>query len=96
MHKLSPDSNRLDKVEDNKAVEAVSKVVDCVGLFCPEPILRTRLAIDSVEVGRIIEVIADDPSAKSDIKAWAKHTGHEIIRVDEIDGELHFLIKRTK
>jgi TusA-related sulfurtransferase len=71
-------------------------VVDCLGLFCPEPILRTRLAIDSAEVGQIIEVIADDPSAENDIKAWAKHTGHEILKIDKVDGEFHFFIRKVK
>ena len=71
-------------------------VVDCLGLFCPEPILRTRLAIDEVEVGQIIEVIADDPSAENDIQSWAKHTGHEILKIEKIDGEFHFFIKKVK
>jgi TusA-related sulfurtransferase len=72
------------------------KVIDCIGLFCPEPVLRTRVAMDSLEIGEILEVIADDPSAEADIKAWAKHTGHEILKIERIDGEFHFFIKKVK
>ncbi len=70
------------------------RVVDCLGLFCPEPILRTRMEIDSMDSGEILEVIADDPSSEEDIKAWSKHTGHEILKVEKIDGEFHFFIKK--
>jgi TusA-related sulfurtransferase len=72
------------------------KVIDCIGLFCPEPVLRTRVAIESLRVGEVLEVIADDPSSEADIKAWAKHTGHRILKVDKINGEFHFFIKKVK
>ncbi|TRO44878.1 hypothetical protein E2P30_01835, partial [Candidatus Bathyarchaeota archaeon] len=43
------------------------KKLDCVGLFCPEPVFNTRLQLDQMEIGETLEVIADDPAAKSDI-----------------------------
>ncbi len=72
------------------------KVIDTVGLFCPIPIFKTREAIDSVEVGDIIELIADDPAAEEDIKRFAKRTGHELLHFEKDEEILRFLIKRTK
>jgi TusA-related sulfurtransferase len=74
----------------------VDRIVDCIGLFCPEPVLRTRNAIETVDIGKVIKVLADDPSSEEDIKAWAKHTGHEILKIEKKDGEFHFYIKRVK
>ena len=37
--------------------------LDCVGLYCPEPVFRTRQEIDKLEVGEVLEVLADDPAA---------------------------------
>jgi len=70
------------------------RVVDCLGLFCPEPIFRTRTEIDSISTGEILEVIADDPSSEEDIKSWAKHTGHEILKIEKKGGEFHFFIRK--
>ncbi len=70
------------------------RVVDCLGLFCPEPILRTRMEIDTMGSGEILEVIADDPSSEEDIKAWSRHTGHEILKVEKKNGEFHFFIRK--
>ena len=68
--------------------------LDCIGLFCPMPIARTREEIDKLESGQILEVEADDPAAEEDIKRWAKHTGHEILSYRKEGNILHFMIKK--
>lgn len=72
------------------------KTLDCVGLYCPQPLFQTREQIDSIEVGEILEVIADDPAAEEDLKRFAKRTGHEIIAFEKKRGILRFLIKKVK
>ena len=63
--------------------------LDCVGLFCPMPIALTKQKIDTIEVGQILKVEADDPAAEEDIKAWAKRTGHELIKYEKEGNILH-------
>ncbi len=46
--------------------------LDCVGLYCPEPVFRARQAIDKLAVGEVLEVIADDPAAEQDIPRLVK------------------------
>ncbi len=70
------------------------KKVDCIGLFCPMPLYMTRKAVEEAESGEIIEVLADDPAAKSDIPEWAKRMGHEVLSVDEEDGIIRILIRK--
>ena len=74
-----------------------SKSLDTIGLFCPQPLFQTREAIDSINIGEILEVLADDPAAEEDLKRFAKRTGHELVTFEEHDdGTLRFLIRRTK
>ncbi|MFW6128824.1 MAG: sulfurtransferase TusA family protein [Candidatus Aminicenantaceae bacterium] len=72
------------------------KSLDCIGLFCPEPLFQTRENIDSIEIGEILEVLADDPAAEEDIKRFAKRTGHKIIKFEKRNETIRFLIKKTK
>lgn len=72
------------------------KTMDCVGLFCPQPLFQTREQIDSIEVGEILEVLSDDPAAEEDIKRFARRTGHEIVFFEKRDDVLRFLIRKTK
>ena len=72
------------------------KTLDCIGLYCPEPLFQTREKIDSIEVGDILEVLADDPAAEEDLKRFAKRTGHELLAFEKKEGRLRFLIKKMK
>ena len=72
------------------------KTIDCIGLFCPEPLFQTRENLDRIEVGEILEVLADDPAAEEDIKRFAKRTGHQIIHFEKKNDSMRFLIKKTK
>ena len=72
------------------------KTLDCIGLYCPEPLFQTREQIDSIEVGDILEVLSDDPAAEEDLKRFAKRTGHELLAFENKDGKLRFLIKKMK
>ena len=70
------------------------KVLDCTGLYCPEPVFRTRLGLDEIESGQVLEVSADDPAAEEDIKRLVKRLGHEILSQTTEDDTVTFLIKK--
>ena len=70
--------------------------LDCVGLYCPMPIAKTKDEIDKIEVVQVLKVEADDPAAEEDIKRWAKRTGHEMLRFEKEGTILTFFIQRMK
>jgi len=82
------------KVEEKTGSLEPVKTLDCIGLYCPEPLFRTREQIDSIAPGEILEVFADDPAAEEDLKRFAKRTGNEIVDFGKTDDVLRFLIRR--
>ena len=72
------------------------KKIDCLGLFCPEPVFKTRMQIDEMEIGETLEVIADDPAAKSDIENLAKNLGQEIVESVQEGDVTRIIIKKVK
>ena len=70
--------------------------LDCVGLFCPEPLFQTREAMDALEVGDILEVLADDPAAEEDLTRFAKRAGHEVISIETEGDYKRFLIRKGR
>ena len=74
----------------------VDKKLDCLGLYCPEPVFNTRLAIDEMEVGEILEVVADDPAAESDIHSLVKHLEQEIVSSTKEGNTIRIFIKKIK
>ena len=73
----------------------IADTLDMTGYFCPEPVIRVNEAIGDVEVGEVLELLADDPSSEPDIKSWTKRTGQELISIEEDGGIFRFLIRRT-
>ena len=72
------------------------KKLDATGLFCPEPVYRTKIEIERMQVGEIIIVSADDPAAEDDISRWVTRTGHKLLDLSK-DGEtIKFKIKKVK
>ncbi len=70
--------------------------LDCLGLYCPEPVFRTRQEIDKLAVGQVLEVVADDPAAEEDIKRLVKRLGHQLLELRKEGDRFHFFIKRAK
>jgi TusA-related sulfurtransferase len=52
--------------------------------------------MDCLDIGDVLEVLADDPAAEEDIKRFAKRTGHEIVSLKNEGGILRFLIRKKK
>ncbi len=71
------------------------KIVDCKGLTCPLPVMKTKKALKEVSAGQVLEVIASDPGSKSDIPAVVKHMGSDLLEIrDEPGGNVIFLIRK--
>jgi TusA-related sulfurtransferase len=70
------------------------KKIDCLGLFCPEPIFRTRTALDQMEKGEVLKITADDPAAEEDLKRLSKRLGHEVLEITHDGDEVTLYIKK--
>lgn len=71
------------------------KTLDCIGLYCPMPIIKTAEKIKELKAGEVLEVVADDKGIKLDMPAWCQSTGHEFLGVEEESGEIKVYIKKT-
>ena len=70
--------------------------LDCVGLYCPMPIVKTAQKIKELKIGEVLEVVADDKGIKQDMPAWAQTTGNEFLGMEEDNDEIRVYVKKTK
>ena len=68
--------------------------LDVRGLNCPLPIIKARKAINGLDTGQILRVVATDPGSVKDFEAFAKQTGNELLESTESDGEFAFRLKK--
>ncbi len=76
--------------------QAVDEVLDCSGVSCPLPVVRTAQAIKSLTPGQVLEVIATDPGVEPDMRAWCGQTGNELLSIDKRGDAFHVLIRRVR
>ena len=71
------------------------QTLDCIGLYCPMPIVKTAEKIKHLKPGEVLEVVADDKGIKQDMPAWCEATGHKFWGVEEEGGEIRVYVKKA-
>jgi TusA-related sulfurtransferase len=79
-----------------KSGESTTKTIDVRGLFCPEPVFRTKIEMEKLVIGDILKILSDDPESEEDVSRWVKRNGHEILSINKIKKDLEFTIKKAK
>lgn len=69
--------------------------LDCVGLYCPMPIVQTAERIKTLKVGEVLEIVADDRGIEKDMPAWCQATGHELLGIEKEEGEYRVYVRRA-
>ncbi|MDH7564399.1 MAG: sulfurtransferase TusA family protein [Candidatus Bathyarchaeota archaeon] len=72
------------------------RTLDCLGLYCPEPVFKTRLELDEMKPGEVLEVLADDPAAESDIESLARNLGHDVLGKSKEGSVVRVLIRKAR
>jgi TusA-related sulfurtransferase len=67
-----------------------TKTIDVRGMFCPEPVFRTKIEMERMAVGNILKITAED------ITRWVNRMGHQLIELKKTDKDLEFTIKKVK
>jgi tRNA 2-thiouridine synthesizing protein A len=70
--------------------------LDCVGLYCPIPIAETAKKLKELEVGQVLEILADDDGIKEDMPAWCRTTGNELLGIEEEAGQYKAYVKKSQ
>ena len=80
--------------DDN--IKASLKTIDVRGLYCPEPVFRTKIEIERMTKGDLLKVVSDDPDSEEDISRWVNRNGHELLSLNKSNNDLEFTIKKAK
>jgi tRNA 2-thiouridine synthesizing protein A len=72
----------------------VDQELNCRGLSCPLPVLKTKKALDGLGSGQVLRLIATDPGSLSDMEAWTRSTGNTLLHTEQPQGEYVFYIQK--
>ena len=81
---------------NNNSNSKFKKVIDVRGLYCPEPVFRTKIEIEKMIIGDRLKVVADDPQSEEDISRWVNRNGHDLVSINKKESDLESIIKKAK
>ena len=73
----------------------IAQSLNCKGMKCPLPIYKTSMALKSLAVNDVLEIVCTDPAAPNDFKALAAQTGNDLLKSEDIDGVQTFWLRNT-
>ena len=82
-------------VPDNSSAIRVDRVLDVTGLDCPLPILKTKVELAKMQSGEVLQVLATDPLAPLDFRAFCARTQHELVQLIETGERAEFFIRKV-
>jgi len=82
---------------DLPSADVPALTINALGKKCPLPIIMLAERIGEVAVGEVVEVLANDPAAKTDVPAWCGLKLHDYVGSTQLpdDGGWAFLIRRS-
>ena len=73
----------------------ITTTIDARGQSCPGPLVGLARALKDAPRGDLLELLATDPGSKSDVPAWAKLTGNELLEATEHDGHFRYVVRKA-
>ena len=64
----------------------VDQELDLKGMSCPLPLLKAKQALNKMESGQLLRVLATDPGSVRDFASFARVSGHQLVSSEEVDG----------
>jgi len=78
----------------NKTLD-IALILDCRGLVCPEPILKIKSAMKTVDAGQTVRMESTDPGSVSDMESWARQTGNSIVEQSRKGDTFIFYVRKN-
>ena len=68
--------------------------LNCEGLNCPLPLLKTKKKIEEMSSGELLQMTSTDPGSVNDMIFWTKRTGNDLMSHNEVGGVYTYIIKK--
>lgn len=81
-------------IQAKKEFKAGHHILDCSGLSCPLPAVKTALELEKLAPGEVLEVITTDPVSQVDLPKWCQETGNCLLQVKKEADVFHIYIQK--
>ena len=66
----------------------IDQTLDLSGEVCPYTFVKTKLALEQMEVGEVLQVTVDNGESASNVPRSLELEGHEVLQLEKGDGSI--------
>ena len=82
-------------MESPMSETAFDQELDCQGMLCPLPIIKTKKAMHTMAVGEVLKMLSTDASSVIDVRAWTLQTGNELVSSTANEGLYTYFLRKN-
>ena len=91
-----PGNSQLHHEVERSVIDlSFDRELDCTGLLCPLPVVKTKQVMDTLSAGQVLRLLATDPGSVGDVPAWTRQTGHILLSHQEHAGVHIYYLRKT-
>ena len=72
------------------------KEINAKGLPCPQPVIKTKEALENLKEGEKIKVIVDNETALKNIQKFVNSQGHKILSIEKLNSDFLIIIEKVE
>ena len=72
----------------------IDQSIDLKGVSCPLNYVKTKLKLEEMETGQVLELLLDDGESIVNVPRSAKEDGHKILEVKKIEDYYKVLVRK--
>ncbi|MEK7280762.1 MAG: sulfurtransferase TusA family protein [Chloroflexota bacterium] len=76
------------------ATQRSYRILDTMGLLCPMPVVKAKLALEELVSGEVLQVLATDPASPSDFASFCRETGNKLLKSERQGKVFTFLVEK--
>jgi len=90
----TPNLHRRCKMADDIKID---KTIDLKGQVCPFTFVRSKLAIEKMNLGEVLEIIFDHKPAIENVPKSMENEGQKLLKIDQTgEKEWHVFVRKDK
>jgi TusA-related sulfurtransferase len=91
-----PPVNTADQAADEQHQAPYEDVtlLDVKGLKCPMPLLKAKKALNELDPGALLRVIATDPGSEKDFETFSAQSGHALLEFERQEDIFVYLLRK--
>ena len=74
--------------------KAIDRELDLRGTVCPMNFVKTKLALEEMETGQVLEIVLDSGEPIRNVPRSLKDDGHKILRASRRDDAFVLMIEK--